>query len=62
LPPALPTHLYAMDGMEKIAQSLSQAASEQFNVDFKTQLLTDEEIASISKVQPPKLEQPSVQG
>jgi lipoate---protein ligase len=59
LPPALPTHLYAMDGMEKIAQSLSQAASEQFNVDFKTQLLTAEEIARVSKVQPLKFEQPS---
>jgi lipoate---protein ligase len=56
-PPALPVRLRASDGMESITQALAQAASEQFNVDFETQPLTDEEIARVSKVQPLKFEQ-----
>lgn len=57
--PDLPVRLRASDGMESITQALSQAASEQFNVDFETQPLTAEEIARVSKVQPLKFEQPS---
>jgi lipoate---protein ligase len=52
-PPALPTHLCAVDGMEKIAQSLSQAASEHFQISFEVQPLTVEEIVSARYLFPP---------